>query len=82
MNASLYQFICEFREPATTAELWAELSMVAKWSKAADLPASHQELADELRLLLVGGYLACDGGLWRPVPRKVERRVEQRSLFA
>lgn len=84
MNEPLYDFICEYREPATSELLYGEINSIRVYARnpLVGLPASLDELEDELRLLMVAGRLACEDDLWRPVPRKVERRVEQKELFA
>lgn len=81
MNEPLVLFLAQYREPATTAELWAEIALVKGWSEAADLPHTHAELDAELRKLLIAGRLACEGGLWRVVPVRVEPKQKQASLF-
>jgi len=79
MNHPLHQFLIEFREPATTAELWCELSMVRRWAEAKDLPATFDELARELRKLAVAGDVAFEDEKWRPV---VKASKPERMLFA
>lgn len=84
MNDPLLNFVIHFREPATTAEFWAEIALVRGWNKAADLPHTFDDLADELRLLAIAGRVACQDGYWRPVPQvvKAERVIQQKELFA
>ena len=82
MNELLITFLAEYREPATRELLWGEIHSIRTFTRNTleGLPETIDELDDELRLLLVEGRLACEGGLWRVVPR-VEKRVVERTLF-
>lgn len=79
MNDPLEVFIRQYREPATTAELWCELSMVKRWSEAKDLPATFIQLENELWLLERAGRVVCVEGKWGLVVREP---VKERMLFA
>lgn len=70
MNHALFQFIAEYREPATTALLWAEINSIRLYAHnpVPELPQSMEQLDAELKRLESQGRVVCSGtGHWMVV---------------
>jgi hypothetical protein len=72
MNEPLLQFLYDSKPPSTTAELWLDIATMRQHSNAAGLPATHLELEDELRLLVIAGRVKSTEKGWVLVPQKVK----------